>query len=64
MSPPVIRMLLDYWPNTLEEPDTVLTTVEDVEGQPARTLAQWATDHAAVPPTSMVDPTCSALCVA
>ena len=44
---PVIKMLLDYWSDTVREPDTVLSTVEDVTGRPARTLAQWASDHAA-----------------
>jgi len=47
MPPEVITMLLDYWSDTVDEPDTVLTTVEDVTGRPARTLAQWASDHAA-----------------
>jgi uncharacterized protein YbjT (DUF2867 family) len=47
MPPDVIKMLLDYWSDTVHEPDTVLSTVEDVTGRPARTLAQWAADHAA-----------------
>lgn len=41
----VIKMLLDYWSDTVAEPDRVLTTVESVTGRPARTLAQWARDH-------------------
>ena len=47
MPPEVIKMLLDYWSDTVEEPDTVLGTVEAVTGRPGRTLAQWAADHAA-----------------
>ena len=43
----VIKMLLDYWSDTVTEPDVVLGTVEAVTGRPARTLAQWARDHAA-----------------
>ncbi len=42
----VIKMLLDYWSDTITEPDVVLTTVESVTGSPARTLEQWAHDHA------------------
>jgi uncharacterized protein YbjT (DUF2867 family) len=42
----VVRMLLDYWSDTVTEPDVVLGTVEAVTGRPARTLAEWARDHA------------------
>jgi uncharacterized protein YbjT (DUF2867 family) len=42
----VIEMLVDYWSDTVAEPDVVLTTVESVTGRPARTLARWAEDHA------------------
>jgi uncharacterized protein YbjT (DUF2867 family) len=42
----VIKMLLDYWSDTVTEPDVVLPTVESVTGRPGRTLAQWAQDHA------------------
>jgi hypothetical protein len=42
----VIKMLLDYWSDTVAEPDVVLTTVESVTGRPAQTLARWAEDHA------------------
>jgi uncharacterized protein YbjT (DUF2867 family) len=42
----VITMLLDYWSDTVTAPDVVLDTVESVTGCPARTLAQWARDHA------------------
>jgi uncharacterized protein YbjT (DUF2867 family) len=45
IAPAVIAMLLDYWSDTVTEPDVVLTTVETVTGHPARTLAQWAQDH-------------------
>ncbi|GCE15474.1 NAD(P)H-binding protein [Tengunoibacter tsumagoiensis] len=46
MPRPVIKMLLDYWSDTVTAPDVVLPTVEQVTFQKARTLAQWATDHA------------------
>ena len=42
----IIKMLLDYWSDTVEKPDVVRNTVEQITGQPARTLAQWAADHA------------------
>jgi uncharacterized protein YbjT (DUF2867 family) len=43
----VITMLLDYWSDTVTEPDVPLPTVERVTGHPARTLATWAADHRA-----------------
>ena len=43
---PIIKMLLDYWSNTLSVPDVVLPTVEQLTGHKARTLAQWTQDHA------------------
>ena len=43
----VIKMLLDYWSDTVVAPDVPLRTVEDVTGRPARTLATWAADHRA-----------------
>ncbi len=43
---PIIKMLLDYWSDTLTVPDVVLPTVEQLTGHKARTLAQWASDHA------------------
>jgi uncharacterized protein YbjT (DUF2867 family) len=46
MPAPIIRMLLDYWSDTVAAPDVVRPTVEQVTGRPARTLAQWAADHA------------------
>ncbi|MFG2004464.1 SDR family oxidoreductase [Spirillospora sp. NPDC048911] len=47
MPEPIITMLLDHWSDTVDRPDTALNTVQDVTGRPARTLAQWAADHAA-----------------
>ena len=41
----VIKMLLDYWSDTVAAPDVPLRTVEDVTGRRARTLATWAADH-------------------
>ena len=46
MPPPIIKMLLDYWSDTVTVPDVVLPTVEQFTGHKARTLAQWAKDHA------------------
>jgi len=43
---PIIKMLLDYWSDTVTVPDVVLPTVEQLTGHKARTLAQWAKDHA------------------
>lgn len=43
---PVIKMLLDYWSDTVTVPDVVLPTVEQLTCHKARTLAQWAQDHA------------------
>ena len=42
-----IAMLLDYWSDTVTEPDVPRPTVEQVTGRPARTLATWAADHRA-----------------
>ena len=47
MPPPIIKMLLDYWSDTVTTPDVVLPTVEQITGRKARTLAEWAKDHAA-----------------
>lgn len=47
MPAPVIKMLLDYWSDTVAAPDVPLPTVEEVTGRPARTLAVWAADHRA-----------------
>ena len=43
---PIIKMLLDYWSDTVTVPDVVLPTVEQLTSHKARTLAQWAKDHA------------------
>lgn len=42
----IIKMLLDYWSDTVEQPDVVRPGVEQITGRPARTLAQWAAEHA------------------
>lgn len=44
---PVREMLLAAWEATLGRPAYVTSTVQDVLGAPARTFAQWASDHAA-----------------
>jgi len=41
----IIQTMLDYWSDTIEQPDVVRPMVEQITGRPARTLAQWATDH-------------------
>jgi uncharacterized protein YbjT (DUF2867 family) len=41
---PVMKMLLDYWNDTLTVPDQPLP-VTPVTGRPGRTLAHWAADH-------------------
>lgn len=43
---PVIKMLLDYWSDTVAVPEVALPTVEQLTGHKGRTLAQWAKDHA------------------
>lgn len=43
---PIMKMLLDYWSDTLTVPDQV-RPVTSVTGRPGRTLAEWATDHRA-----------------
>jgi uncharacterized protein YbjT (DUF2867 family) len=43
----IITMLLDYWSDTIDQPDVVRDTVENLTGRPGRTLAQWAHDHIA-----------------
>ncbi|MFT4165695.1 MAG: NAD(P)H-binding protein [Microlunatus sp.] len=43
---PIIAMLLDYWRDTVDEPDVVRST-ELLTGRPGRTLIEWARDHAA-----------------
>jgi len=43
----IITMLLEYWSETVSEPDRVRTGVTELTGRPGRTLVQWATDHRA-----------------
>jgi hypothetical protein len=45
--PVVLDMLLAAWAATVGQPAYVTSTVLDVTGSPARTFAQWASDHAA-----------------
>ena len=42
----IVAMLLDYWRDPVDEPDAVRSP-ERLTGRPARTLAEWARDHAA-----------------
>ncbi len=42
----LISMLLAYWSDTVAAPDVVRPTIEQVTGRPARTLLDWARDHA------------------
>lgn len=42
----IVSMLLDYWRDTVNEPD-VVRSPEGLTGRPARTLSEWARDHAA-----------------
>lgn len=44
--PPVVDMLLKSWAAALGQPAYVTTTVTEVTGTPARTYADWASDHA------------------
>ncbi|MDQ2814451.1 MAG: NAD(P)H-binding protein [Actinomycetota bacterium] len=46
MPGPAIRMLLDYWADTVTAPDQV-RSVAAVTGATPRSLDQWAADHAA-----------------
>lgn len=43
----VLDFLLGIWARATDSPEPILSTVEDVTGRPARTLAEWAADHAA-----------------
>ena len=43
---PIIKMLLDYWSDTVTAPDEILPTVKELTGKNARPLAEWAKDHA------------------
>jgi uncharacterized protein YbjT (DUF2867 family) len=42
----VIEAVIEYGANPPEAAYTVLPTVEEVTGTPARTFRQWAADHA------------------
>lgn len=44
--PYVMDWLLAYWEGAVAEPEPVLPDVEQVLGRPARSLAEWAVDHA------------------
>lgn len=41
-----IDWLLGLWAQTVDNPEPVLPTVQEVLGRPARTVAEWAADHA------------------
>lgn len=43
---PIMKMLLDYWSDTLTVPDQPRPATR-VTGRPGRTLAEWASDHRA-----------------
>lgn len=43
---PIMKMLLDYWSDTLTVPDQARPATP-VTGRPGRTLAEWAADHRA-----------------
>jgi uncharacterized protein YbjT (DUF2867 family) len=47
LPPFVLDLLLDIWSHAAGEPDPTLDTVSEVLGRPARTVAEWAVDHAA-----------------
>ena len=37
---------LDTWATFVNDPERVTSTVQEITGRPARTLRDWATDHA------------------
>lgn len=43
----VAEWFIAYWAATVDNPEPVLPDVEEVLGRPARTLVEWAADHAA-----------------
>ncbi|MEU8239031.1 NAD(P)H-binding protein [Actinoplanes missouriensis] len=43
----IIAMLLDYWSDTVAEPDRVRPGVRDLTGRPGRSLEEWVRDHRA-----------------
>jgi len=46
LPPGIIKLLLDYWSDSVQTPDVVRTSVQEVTGRAARPLSQWAADHA------------------
>ncbi len=46
MPPFAIDWRLGLWTRTVDNPEPVLPTVQEVLGRPARTVAEWAADHA------------------
>lgn len=46
MPPFAIDWLLGLWAQTVDNPEPALPTVHEVLGRPARTVAEWAADHA------------------
>lgn len=42
----VVDWLLGHWAQTVDNPEPVLPTVQEVLGRPARTVAEWAAGHA------------------
>jgi len=42
----VVDWLLDWWAQIVDSPEAVLPDVQQVLGRPARTLVEWAADHA------------------
>ncbi len=42
----IVTMLLDYWRDTVDQPDAVRPS-DHLTGHPSRTLAEWSADHAA-----------------
>lgn len=45
--PEFVEHGLAYWASLVDHPETVTGVVAEVTGKPARTFAEWATDHAA-----------------
>lgn len=44
---PIVDGMLEAWASTVSRPAAVTHTVERITGHPARSYAQWASDHAA-----------------
>jgi uncharacterized protein YbjT (DUF2867 family) len=44
---PILAAIFSVWESSIGRPALVTQVVEEVTGKPARTFAQWATDHAA-----------------